>query len=216
MWIVYCTVLRLTVSYACIVLILRIISHYCPINQIIITLNGTLPFSATLNGKGKFVGHVEQLRSLLLLSVHNFICANCQPTPLALSLSCSLSFSPCKHTNACLLLKWPSEEALAMCLCNSCDLCPGGSHLSMDRTRLWMSVPSCARCHPSPEKQSWQQAWVQLQLLTRPLKSNVKHNFICSIDFEDENRLKYNSMRGEFKPRSNHRNENYLMPFHLK
>lgn len=66
MWIVTCTlgcsrVLRLRVSYACVVHIERIISPTSPINQIII-LNGTLP-SATLNGKWKFVGHVEQFRS---------------------------------------------------------------------------------------------------------------------------------------------------------
>lgn len=101
---------------------------------------------ATLNGKWKFVGHVEEFG-------RTFFChCPCTISPPILFLAHSLSRLASTHT--CLLLKWPSEGPIAVCLCNSCDLCPSGSHLSMDCIGLWMSVASFASSHPSPEKQS--------------------------------------------------------------
>lgn len=129
-------------------------------------MNATLPSSAIQNSKWKFVGHVEQFRRAFAIVF----------APFHLSLSL--------HTHACLLLKWPSERGHFCCGARQQlrDLCPSGSHLSMDCIGLWMSVPSRASSHPSWEKQSDNRPEFKHRFpLTLSKISSTRHKIMSSI-----------------------------------
>lgn len=172
-------------------------------------MNGTLPFSATLNGKWKFVGHVEQFRgSLLLLSVHNFICANCQSTPLSLPLSFPALQA---HMLACFwngslkglsrvsrqqlwfMPRWkPSLYGLYRTMNVSSKLCQLPSITGKNNLTIG---PSSTTGSHSPAHNLFQ-----------PAQNNVKHNFMWSADYEDEEQLERHSFRCEFESKSKYRN----------
>lgn len=165
-------------SYACVVHILRIM----PPTSLIIW-NGTLPFRTTLSGKRKFVSD-----AFLPSFVHCFILRKL-PVHILLSQALTLFFPTSQtHMLAC-SRKGLRKGPVAVCLSNSCDLCPSGRHLSMDCIGPWMSVQSCVGFHPSRGKQSDNRPEFNHRLSCslalnpfHPAWDNLKRNFILSAE----------------------------------